>query len=353
MRAGKENGFLLPNSVGTSGQVLTSNGSGVLSWSTPLSLQGDAGDLLFNNGGTIGASAFVNSENGYLKLITGLPNISNSGGVVMGSKDMGGRIMPAWVGPMGLDSTAQANLGFNRIVQIVPVAGSTTPTIIGQSITATGTATARTPATTNYFTSLSRLGFVGSANLTGSISGYRTGTQWWRGGGISNAGGFFFTCTFALTNSAAQASGRAFVGLYASTAAIATGGVEPTTLTNAIGIARSVNSNNWMIYGANGTANSTLVDLGSNFPAGTINTDFFRLVLFAPPGGNFVGWKVTRLNAIDSTTSQPYTASGTITNTALMPVNTAFLAAYGWSSTGTLNGTSGIDLIGLYVETDN
>jgi hypothetical protein len=350
MRAGKENGFLLPSAAGTNGQVLTYNSTGTLGWSTPLAIAGDSGDLQFNNNGSLGGAQFVNAENGYLKLVTGLPNSAAAGGVVMGAKDMAGRVMPGWV---GLDSTAQANLGFNRAVQIVPVAGTTTPTLIGQTLTVNtnSTATARTPTATNYFTSLARTGYVGSANLSGSIAGFRTGLQWWRGGSITNAGGFFYTCTFGLTNASAQASGRAFVGLYASTS-VSTN-VEATTMVNAIGMCRSTTSNNWMIYGANGTANSTLVDLGSNYPAGTISSDFYRLVLFAPPGGSTVGWKVTRLNAIDSTTNQPFTTSGVITNSAQMPVSTVFLAAYGWSSTGTLTGTAGIDLIGLYVETDN
>ena len=344
---------MIPAASGAAGQVLTSSGSANVAWATPMGVGGDSGDIQFNNNGTLGGALYANIENGYLKLSSSLPTSSGSGGLAMGAKDMAGRVMPAWVGPMGLDSTAQANLGFNRIAQIVPVIGSNAPTLIGQTITATGTATARTLAATNYFTSLPRVGYVGTASLTGSISGFRTNQQWWRGGSVPNAGGFFYTCTFAITNAAAQASGRAFVGLYSSTAAIGTGGVEPTTLTNAIGVARSTASNNLMIYGANGTANSTLIDLGSNYPAGTVSTDFYRLVLFAPPGGTFIGWKITRLNAIDSATNQPYTTGGIVTNSAQMPATTAFLAAYGWSSTGSLNGTSGIDLIGLYVETDN
>ena len=351
MRAGKENGLVIPAASGAAGQVLTSSGSANVAWATPMGVGGDGGDLQFNNNGTLGGAAFVNSEGGYLKLITGLPAVSASGGVVMGAKDQAGRVMPSWVGPLGLDSTAQANLGLNRIAQVVPIIGSASPTAIGQTVTATGTATARSLTTTNYFTSLPRVGYAGSGSVTGSIGGFRTNQQWWRGGGIANAGGFFYTCTFAITNAAAQASGRSFVGLYSSTAAASN--VEATTLTNAIGVARSTTSNNWMFYGANGTANSTMIDLGSNFPAGTVSSDFYRLILFAPPGGTTVGWKFIRLNAIDAATGQPYTTSGTVTNSALMPTTTAFLAAYGWSSTGALSGTAGFDLIGLYVETDN
>ena len=351
MRAGKENGLLLPSVNGSSGQVLTSNGSGIVTWTTPLTVAGDAGDIQFNNGsGGLSFATNANIENGYLKLLTALPNSSGAGGVVMGAKDLAGRIMPAFVGPAGLDCTVQAGFANNRIAMLVPVIGATAPSAIGQTATATGTATARSLATTNMFTSLPRVGYVGNGNVTGSIGGFRTNQQWWRGS-VANAGGFFFSCTFAISNAAAQASGRAFVGLYSSTAA--SSNTEPSNLTNCIGICRSTSSNNFMIHGANGTANSVMIDLGSNFPAGTVSTDVYRFMLFAPPNGTTVGWRVQRVNAIDSTTGQPYTASGVITDSSQMPASTAFLAAYGWSSTGALSGTAGIDLIGLYVETDN
>lgn len=313
-------------------------------------IPGSSGQILYHGSAGIAAATNPVIENGYLKLTPGLPNVGGTGGVTLGARDLAGRIMPAFVGPAGLDCTVQAGFANNRIAMLVPVIGATSPTAIGQTVTTTGTATARSLASTNMFTSLPRVGYVGQSSVTGSIGGFRTNQQWWRGS-VTNAGGFFYSCTFGLSNSAAQASGRAFVGLYSSTAG--SSNVEATTLTNAIGMARSTSSNNWMIYGANGTANSTLIDLGSNFPAGTVSTDIYRLMLFCPPNGSTVGWRVQRLNANDSTTGQPYTASGTITNSAQMPVNTAFLAAYGWSSTGTLSGTAGIDLIGLYVETDN
>lgn len=314
-------------------------------------IPGNQGNLLFNSSGGIGNSTFPNIDsNGYLKLNTGLPNVGTTGGVTVGARDLAGRIMPAFVGPYGLDSTVQSGFFNNRIAMLIPIIGATAPTAIGQTATPTGTATARSLATTNMFTSLPRVGYVGSSNVTGSVSGFRTNQQWWRGS-VANAGGFFYSCTFALTNAAAQASGRAFVGLYSSTAG--SSNVEPSSMTNMIGMCRSTSSNNWMIHGANGSTNSIMYDLGSNFPAGTVSTDVYRLILFAPPNGNVVGWRVQRVNAIDASTGQPYTASGMITDTSQMPVNTAFLAAYGWSSTGTLSGTAGIDLVGLYVETDN
>lgn len=350
MRAGKENGLLLPSTNGNSGQVLISQGNGNVTWSTPLTIAGDLGDIQYNNGsGGLAFAANANIENGYLRLITGMPNNAGAGGVALGAKDLAGRITPAFVGPFGVDATVQAHLGRNRIAQLVPVVGATTPTAVGQTVTPTGTATARSLSNATFLGSLPRVGYVGSANTTGSIGGFRTNQQWWRSS-IANAGGFFYSCTFAITNAAQQASGRAFVGLYSSTAGSTN--VEPTTLTNAIGICRSTTSNNFQIYGANGTANSTLINLGSNFPANTVSTDIYRLTLFAPPAGSTVGYRVERVNSIDSTTGQPYMTSGTITDTTKMPANNVFLAAYGWSSTGTLSGTAGIDLINLYVETD-
>lgn len=352
MRAGKENGILLPSTSGTASQVLTSNGNGTLSWSSPLTLSASNGDVLYNNAGVISGATYLNVTNGFLEVTTGLPNASSTGAVAIGAKDIAGRIMPAWVGPLGLDSTVQAFLGRNRIGLASPVANSTTLNTTGlAAITATGTATARTIATTNLATSLPRIGYVGTSNLSGSIGGWRTGVaQYWRGN-VVGAGGFTYCCTFVISNASAQANGRAFVGLTANTSAPTN--VEPTTLVNTIGMTRLNSNTTWGIYGANGTATGAeVINLGTNFPANTINTDVYRLTLFCPPNASTIGWRVDRVNAIDSTTGQPYTASGVISATANLPVSTTFMVSSGWVSTGTLTGTAGIDIVNLYIEND-
>jgi len=352
MRAGKENGIVLPSTPGASGQVLISTGPGTLGWNTPLSIGGSSGDVQFNSSTALAGASSVKIENGYLRITTGLPTTATGGGVIIGSKDLAGRIMPAFVGPSGLDCTIQPHLGRNRITQLLPVPNTATYTAIGQAVTTLGTATARTLATTNFFTSLPRVAMVGTANLSGSIGGWRTtSTQWWRGNTV-NTGGFFYSHTFGISNASAQANGRAFVGLISSTSQPSN--VEPTTLVNCIGMARLNANTTWGIYGSDASAAGTAgyIDLGSNFPANTINTDVYRLTLFAPPGASFINYRVERLNIVDASGAVTYVASGTITDTNLLPANSVFLAAQSWVSTGSLTGTAGIDMVNFYVETD-
>lgn len=352
MRAGKENGIVLPSTSGTTGQVLISTGPGTLGWNTPLTIGGSSGDVQFNSSSALAGASSVKIENGYLRITTGLPNNSATGGVIIGSKDLAGRIMPAFVGPSGLDCTVQTHLGRNRISQLAPIVNSTSFTAIGQAITALGTATARSLSTATFYQSLPRLGMVGSSGVTGSISGWRTtNTQWWRGN-TTNTGGFFFSHTFGISNAVAQANGRAFVGLINSTSQPSN--VEPTTLVNCVGMVRLNANTTWGIYSSSGTAAGTAgyIDLGSNFPANTINTDVYRLTLFAPPGASYINYRVERLNVVDANGNMMYSASGTISDTAYLPANSVFLAAQSWVSTGTLSGTSGIDMINFYVETD-
>lgn len=77
-------------------------------------------------------------------------------------KKIAGRMMAAQIGPSGLDTTLQANLGGNKVALWMPPGGSTTvPGVFGMAaLTATGTATARTVATTNLLTRMTRLGYV-------------------------------------------------------------------------------------------------------------------------------------------------------------------------------------------------
>ena len=68
--------------------------------------------------------------------------------------------MAAQIGPSGLDTTLQANLGGNKVALWMPPGSSTTvPGVFGMAaLTAVGTATARTVATTNLLSRMTRLG---------------------------------------------------------------------------------------------------------------------------------------------------------------------------------------------------
>lgn len=264
-----------------------------------------------------------------------------STGIKTFSKKVGLRNMLAVIGKSGIDYTTQPHIGRNKILLWQGNGNSTASTVIGGALTANGTATTRNVATTNLFTSMRRLGYV-SANTAGSSSGLRTASlQFWRGK-TNDHGGFHFICRFGISDASAVATGRMFIGLTSTTGAIAN--VNPSTLLNIIGVGADDTDTNLQIMRNDGVGTATKIDLGSSFPANTRNTDIYELVLFSPSNGSAVYYQVTNL------------ATNTITEGTLssdIPASTQLLAVQAWRNNGITALAVGLDLVNIYIETDN
>jgi hypothetical protein len=261
------------------------------------------------------------------------------------AKDIAGRIMPKWVGPAGVDTPFQANLGFNRVAMITPAGGGTCASAVGgfsSQFTLTGTAAVcanPTPASTNLFTSVRRT-TIGTGATAGNISYLRQNTlQVWRGN-AAGLGGFFFTTRFGT--STLQTGNRAFVGLADSIANPTN--VDPTTSTTPgkVGMAINASTGNWkVVNNVTGTA-PTSTDLGANFPVNT--TSLYELIIFSAPNGSAINYRVTNL----STGSQ--TSGSWSTN---IPTNTTFLAPLQWITNNATAASAVMDFAGWYLESDN
>ena len=256
-------------------------------------------------------------------------------------KKIGGRIMAAQIGPSGLDTTLQANLGGNKVAMWMPPGGSTTvPGIFGMAaLTAVGTATARTVATTNLLSRMTRLGYV-SAATAGSLAGAREAVAKFTTGAGPGLGGFFARYRFGVSDAATVAGARMFIGLDALTAAPTN--IDPSTKVNCIGVAQIATSNNLNIVYGNATA-KTPIDLGANFPANT-NVDAYELNLFAPPAGGCY-WQVRRLNTT-------FEATGFLPSTEI-PIATQLLCHQLWRCNNATALAVGLDVCGIYIETDH
>jgi hypothetical protein len=262
------------------------------------------------------------------------------------SKNIGGRMMAKIKGPSGLDTPLQPIIGQNKIAWWNPPGNTATvPGVIGMNApTAQGTATLRAVATTRLFTRMKRLGYV-SAATAGSLCGhYETVAQYTLGNG-SGLGGFYFIIRFGISDAAIQANARQFVGLTSAVAAPTD--VEPSTLTNCIGVGLGTADTNLKIF-YGGSAAQTPINLGANFPDTVTNTDMYELVLFAPTNANnVVHYRVTRLNTGNE-------ASGTLTAATAgtqLPAATTLLAYRVWRATQAA-AAAGIDICSVYVETD-
>lgn len=264
---------------------------------------------------------------------------ANYGTIFM--KKIAGRMMAAQIGPSGLDTTLQANLGGNKVGLWVPPGGATTvPGVFGiAALTATGTATSRAFATTNLLTRMARIGYV-SAATAAALSGVREAVAKYTTGAGPGLGGFFARYRYGVSDAATVSGARMFVGLDASTAAPTN--VEPSAKVNCIGVGQISSSSNLHIIYGNATA-KTPIGLGANFPAAT-NTQPYELNLFSPPEGG-VFWHVRRLNTA-------FEASGYL-DSSVTPLATTLLCHQLWRCNNATALAVGLDVCGIYIETDH
>lgn len=282
-----------------------------------------------------------------LNLTEVTPGTPGAGTVRLFRKDRAGRQMLAFIGPTGVDTTVQPFFATNKIARWNPSGNVTTVPIIDgftAAFTILGTATARNVATTNFRTRLRRLGYVSAATAAAFCGHYGTVAQWTIGDG-AGLGGFYYVCRFMPSDAANVAGARMFVGL--RNLVNAPTNVEPSALTNCIGVAQlSSSSNLHLVYG--GSAAQAAIGLGASFPANGASTAAYELELFASPLTQTIGYKVTRLDT-------GAVASGTLSGTVgtQVPAATTFLAHTAWRCNNATLLACGLDIVGVYIETDN
>lgn len=231
------------------------------------------------SGAVLADSAATVSEAGHLGLPAApVPPLPPQGRLAVFGREVAGRMLPAFLGPSGIDSALQPLLARNKIGFWNPPGNTTAqPGGFGLAVPiAVGSAAGRPVATTNLFTRMKRMGWVSSSS-PGSMMGMRFNVAQFTTGDGSGLGGFFLVIRFGF--SAVTASMRAFVGMSAST--LAPANVDPASLANCIGIGRRASDTNMHLFHG-GTVPQPPVDLGDGFPADTVNSDMYELALFAP-----------------------------------------------------------------------
>jgi hypothetical protein len=275
------------------------------------------------------------------------PGAAPTGKMRLYAKTISGRMMPKFVGPSGLDSALQPFIARNKVgIWLPPGNATTVPGVLGFSaFTAVGTATLRNVAATNLFTRMRRLGFVGAATA-GSAAAARVAVAQITVGNGSGLGGFHKIIRWGISDAALVSNARTFNGISAATTAPTN--VEPSTLTNIIGMGHGAADTTMKIF-YGGSVAQPPIDLGANFPANTTNTDAYELALFSPPSvDGTVYYEVTRLNtghvAIGTLSGNPGTA---------LPANTTLLTySQIWRFNNTTAAACGLDIMSDYIETD-
>lgn len=315
---------------------------------TGASAGGSSGQVQFNNGGALDGASNVKITSGDLTLAANAsPATPATDNVLLFNRQIAKRNLLAHIGPSSLDTALQPLLARNKIGFWCPPGNAVSvPGLLGfTAYTATGTITARNVATTSVLTRMRRLGFV-SATTAGSLAGSRVAVAQITLGttiGSVSVGGFFKIIRFGISDAATVSGARMFVGIGSTSAPT---NVEPSTLTNSIGVGHGASDTNLKIYWG-GSAAQTPVDLGASFPS-TIGTAY-ELALFNAPGNNTsVGYQVTSLDT-------GATASGTLTGTAgtQLPAATTLLTyAQSWRTNNATALAVGLDICSDYIETD-
>ena len=237
--------------------------------------------------------------------------------------------------------TVQGAAAVKRTASAIATGGSTALTLSGMGTgAATGTATARTPATTTKFTSMARVGYVSAASA-GSSAGWRFGVA---GVGVvrgdaAGIGGFDVKFRYGIAT--LPSAGRVFVGLHSASTVI--GNVDPSTLTQIVGVGADAADTNLSVMHNDGSGTATKIALGAAFPAKTTALDIYDVWFGCAANAATIEYLV-----VNKVTGE--TASGSIASD--LPTNTTFLQHHIWCNNGATAVAGAIDLSFIWTETD-
>ena len=339
------NAGLAPASGGGTANFLRADGT----WAAPGggggAPSGTSGEIQFNNAGAFAGAADVEIEGGQLRLpVIGLPAIPAAGGLKMFARNVGGRVLPATMGPSGLDSPLQPHIGLNKMGYALPQGNSTVVAALGVTISGAGTATAKNWASTNRYSRMRGLEYLVTTAATNASCGFRgAASQFTVGADTAEDGGFHYICRWAPATGVATATTRAFCGMNGSTAA--PGDAEPSGRPNICGMGWDAADTNIQFMHNDSSGVATKIDLGASFPVPTTDRDnIYEVAMFSPPGvTQSVTYRVRNL----VTGAE---ATGTVTTN--LPATTTALNPYAYFSVGGTLSVIGICLFSLYVETD-
>ncbi|MEP7204647.1 MAG: hypothetical protein ABI716_00440 [Candidatus Saccharibacteria bacterium] len=264
------------------------------------------------------------------------------------ARQIANRMMIAQVGPSGLDSALQPLLARNKVGYWNPPGNATTvPGVFGiTALTANGTATTRTIATTTLATRMRRIGYPSTA-IAGTFAGARLAqAQFSCGSGSPDGSGFMVIERWVESDPAVVSGRRAFHGMTATTGAFTN--VEVNTLLNNVGICQlSTDATQWYWQNAGSSAQvATAVGTSVGAPGGN-STTAWELAIFAPNGvANTYYLQLTNITTGATATN---TVSGAA---AVCPQSTMLLSWNAWATNNATGAITGIDMCSLYVETD-
>jgi hypothetical protein len=301
---------------------------------------GSTGQVQYNNAGVSdGASNLTVDTTDEYPIVgqsSSLALTVPASGAKIFSFSRAGRVIPSCIGAIGPAFQFQPALFSNKIGYFIPTGNGTTVSLLGLNNTTTGTVTTRNVATTNLLTSSRRIGYV-SAGAAGSSAGTRHGALQFCG-----QYGFFFVCRFGMSSAATVATQRSFVGLLSSTAVLPN--ANPSSNSTIPMLAFGVDSadSSWFFLNGNGTS-IVKQTLTGTFPPRDLSISLFEARIFWQAGGSIVYYSLEVMG-------------GSVFNGSVntnIPSLTTLLSPQVWTNNGTTGSAAGIDVVSIYIETDN
>lgn len=280
-------------------------------------------------------------DTGGITIATGTtaPTTPAAGNVVEWGRAVGGRGIIAITNSDGLTTTLQGSLGQTKVA-LWSALNTTALTATGAAaLSATGTATAVTSWTsTNIYTSTQKVEYLVTVAAAAAVAGFFLNyAPFWRGN-AAGLGGFFFVARVGIATGVTTATKRCFIGM--SNSIVAPTDVNPSTLTNIIGVGYDAADTTWQLM-FNAASTTTKVNTSITRPSAD-RTTMVEVVIYVPPNGTTATVQITDLGA-----GTTFTGS----NSANIPANTTFLSPRGYASVGGTSSVVGIALTSLYIET--
>lgn len=298
---------------------------------------GSTSQVQYNNASAFVGASYVRINSNNLELVKpdSEPTTAPVDSIVMYTKSIGQRDLPAFVDSSGWATNLQTCIARNKFSAMNFNAGTTTtPTSTGFVYTATSVGTGNTTAgsvaitTTSLLAGSRRSSFL-TANTSGNAAGWRASVaQCWRGNGTGR-GGFFCVWKFGIGDATAiQANATLFVGLNDSTLVPdATAITNPVTtvnasMSNSVGLVLYGGSTTYGIVYRSGTSAAstiTLTGLTANL------TDIVEFCLYAAPNDTTIHYYVK----IYANSGSNQEVSGNI-GTSGIPANTTLFVPHCW-----------------------
>lgn len=177
-----------------------------------------------------------------------------------------------------------------------------------------------------------RIGFV-SSSAAGSSAGTRHSALQWAVSDDLALGRWTFVSRFLVSDAAAVANARLFVGLVGRSTVLSN--ANPSTNVNLIGVGADSGDATLSVMHNDGSGVATKVDLGVDFPCDTRNVDPFQVVLICN-ADRTVTYKVTNLRT--GITAQANVATD-------LPMALQLLAPQHWRNNGSTALAVGLDVM--------